>query len=105
MDKVILFIIVRSRSRFTELGVSKNFSKRLTHQYKIPLETFQRNIEKNDVANRRNIAREGTSKWLLGHNVRPLGAKKDIVIVCGHVKQGGFACSNGIKGASELWLQ
>lgn len=51
-------------------------------------ETFRRNIERNDVANGRNIARNGASKWLSGHNVRPLEVKKDIVIVCDHVKQG-----------------
>jgi hypothetical protein len=39
------------------------------------------NIERNDVANGRNIARNGASKWLLEHNVRPTGVKKDIAIV------------------------
>lgn len=43
--------------------------------------TFGCNIERNDVANGRNIARNEASKWLLGHNVRPLEVKKDIVIV------------------------
>lgn len=68
------------------------------HVEKISVVTFRRNIERNDVANGRNIARNGASKWLLGHNVRPVGVKKDIAIVRDHGPRGGSG-DRSIKGA------